>query len=188
MRKAPITEKRTLRVVGRREAGPGSIGMRYLPTVNAKNGRPSSNSQLLCMGAASNALPAPVPTRAGRKVGTTNELLGRSREHLTPDEVDAIQKAMLKFNRKGWRDAFMVEFAYRHGLRVSELVEFKRSDVKLNERRVWVRRKKRGISNYHSISVNEIRDLKRLMKDGRSEHLFVSALGKPFTTKGFEQM
>jgi hypothetical protein len=46
----------------------------------------------------------------------------RTREHLTEAEVEWLMKAT-KDNRYGHRDATMILVAYRHGLRVSELVD-----------------------------------------------------------------
>ena len=46
----------------------------------------------------------------------------RSREHLLPDEVDALMKAAGQVGRHRLRDRMLILVAYRHGLRVSELV------------------------------------------------------------------
>jgi integrase len=46
----------------------------------------------------------------------------RSREHLTPSEVEKLIEAA-KANRYGHRDATMLLVAFRHGLRASELCE-----------------------------------------------------------------
>jgi site-specific recombinase XerD len=46
----------------------------------------------------------------------------RSREHLTEREVERLIEAA-KGNRQGHRDATMVLLAFRHGLRVAELVD-----------------------------------------------------------------
>src|SRR5262249_8497173 len=51
----------------------------------------------------------------------------RSREHLTPSEVEKLVEAA-KTNRYGHRDATMLLVAYRHGLRVSELPSFANSN------------------------------------------------------------
>ncbi len=48
----------------------------------------------------------------------------RSREYLTEAEVERLIKAA-SGNRHGHRDATMILLAYRHGLRVSELVELR---------------------------------------------------------------
>jgi integrase len=48
----------------------------------------------------------------------------RSREHLTEREVGRLIKAV-KDNRWGHRDAAMVLLAFRHGLRVAELIDLR---------------------------------------------------------------
>jgi integrase len=50
----------------------------------------------------------------------------RSREHLTPAEIDRLITAAQRLGRHGHRDATMILIAYRHGLRVSELVGLRR--------------------------------------------------------------
>ncbi len=49
----------------------------------------------------------------------------RSREHLTDGEIDKLM-ATARNNRWGQRDPTMILVAYRHGLRVSELVDLPR--------------------------------------------------------------
>jgi site-specific recombinase XerD len=46
----------------------------------------------------------------------------RPREHLTEAEVALLMEAARKRGRYGHRDALMILMAYRHGLRVGELV------------------------------------------------------------------
>jgi type 1 fimbriae regulatory protein FimB/type 1 fimbriae regulatory protein FimE len=46
----------------------------------------------------------------------------RTREHLTPDEVEQLLAAARRGGRYGQRDETLVLLAYRHGFRVSELV------------------------------------------------------------------
>jgi integrase len=48
----------------------------------------------------------------------------RTREHLTPDEVERLIEAA-KSNRHGHRDALTVLLAYRHGLRAAEVVDLR---------------------------------------------------------------
>jgi len=52
----------------------------------------------------------------------------RSREHLTPSEVEKLIEAA-KTNRHGHRDATMLLVAFRHGLRASELCGLEWSQV-----------------------------------------------------------
>ncbi len=58
----------------------------------------------------------------------------RSREHLTPPEVDRLVRAAGKTVRYPRRDAALISTMYRHGLRVAEVVELARSDLDLNGR------------------------------------------------------
>jgi integrase len=46
----------------------------------------------------------------------------RTREYLTPQEVEKLIRAASRVGRYGHRDATLILLAYRHGLRVSELV------------------------------------------------------------------
>lgn len=46
----------------------------------------------------------------------------RSWEHLTPTEVDKLRKTARSIGCHGERNATMILLAYRHGLRVSELI------------------------------------------------------------------
>jgi type 1 fimbriae regulatory protein FimB/type 1 fimbriae regulatory protein FimE len=51
----------------------------------------------------------------------------RTREHLTPGEVETLIEAS-KANRRGHRDATMILIAFRHGLRASELCDLRWED------------------------------------------------------------
>jgi site-specific recombinase XerD len=52
----------------------------------------------------------------------TKNLDRRTREYLTPAEVEKLRQASSKVGRHGARDRTLILLAYRHGLRVSELV------------------------------------------------------------------
>jgi len=56
------------------------------------------------------------------------KLKRRSREHLKPTEVDCLIAAAGKVGRHGLRDGLLILLAYRHGLRVSELVALRWAD------------------------------------------------------------
>jgi type 1 fimbriae regulatory protein FimE len=106
----------------------------------------------------------------------------RAREHLTEVEVEALLKAATARGRYGQRDHMLILLAYRHGLRVSELVELEWSDVNLTTGQLLVRRKKRGIDSSHPIDGLESRGLRKLKKDWPdSQYLFVSERGGPMT-------
>jgi type 1 fimbriae regulatory protein FimB/type 1 fimbriae regulatory protein FimE len=113
----------------------------------------------------------------------------RTREYLTESEVEALMKAA-KDNRWGLRDSTMVLVAYRHGLRVSELVDLRWQDVKFDTGTLHVRRAKNGSDATHPIMGDELRALRRLQREQEpnSPFVFVSERGAPFTTAGFARM
>ncbi len=55
----------------------------------------------------------------------------RSREYFIPDDVEALIKAAKRTGRHGHRNATLILIAYRHGLRVSELIALRWDQVDL---------------------------------------------------------
>ena len=82
----------------------------------------------------------------------------RTREHLTAAEIEKLIKAASK-NRWGHRDATMILVAYRHGLRVSELVDLRWDQIDFDHARLHVRRVKQGTPATHPIPGDEMRAL-----------------------------
>ena len=115
----------------------------------------------------------------------------RTREYLTEAEVAKLIKAT-KGNRYGHRDSTMVLVAYRHGLRVSELVDLRWDQIDFTARpaALHVRRAKRGTPSTHPLQGDELRALRQLQReqDPRSAFVFTSERGAPFTTAGFARM
>jgi integrase len=111
----------------------------------------------------------------------------RTREHLTPAEVDKLIKAA-KSNRQAQRDAAMVFIAYRHGLRASEIVDLQWSQVDFNHAVLHVRRAKNGSPATHPLTGEELRALRKLKRQIASPFVFVSERGAPFTVSGFRRM
>ena len=74
----------------------------------------------------------------------------RPREHLTEREVEKLIEAA-KGNRWGQRDASMILIAFRHGLRVSELVGLRWDMLDLAQGHLHVRRLKNGRPSVHTI-------------------------------------
>jgi type 1 fimbriae regulatory protein FimB/type 1 fimbriae regulatory protein FimE len=67
--------------------------------------------------------------------------------------------------RHGHRDATMILVAYRHGLRVSELVSLRREQVDLRQGLLHVRRRKNGLPSTHPLRGPELRALRKLLRD-----------------------
>ena len=89
----------------------------------------------------------------------------------------------------GHRDATAILIAYRHGLRASELVALRWSDIELQTGRMHVRRAKGGTASVHPISARESRALRRLQREAPSSpYLFVSERGSPLSVAGYQRM
>ena len=113
----------------------------------------------------------------------------RTREYLTPDEVERLLVALNKNNRNGQRDSTMALVAYRHGLRVAELVDLRWSQVDLDNARLHVRRVKNGDPSVHPLKGDEMRALRKLKRDAvNTEYVFTSERGAPFSKAGFAKM
>ncbi len=107
----------------------------------------------------------------------------RSREYLTADEVDRLMVASKSLGRHGHRDATLILIAYRHGLRVSELVALRWDMVDLKQGLLHVSRLKNGVASTHPIRGPEIRALRRLKRDyPETPYLFVTERKGPLTT------
>lgn len=61
----------------------------------------------------------------------------RDREYLKPKEVELMLKAAKKTGKNSTRNYAMVLLAYRHGLRVGELVRMKWSDVDFDSSKIF---------------------------------------------------
>lgn len=113
----------------------------------------------------------------------------RSREYLTHDEVKALQKAAGAAGRHGQRDATLILLAYRHGLRVSELVSLRWDQVDLKSGLMHVRRQKNGTPSTHPLRGPEIRALRRLQRGyAETSYVFVSERKGPMTTSNIRKM
>jgi integrase len=112
----------------------------------------------------------------------------RPREHLTEREVERLIEAV-KGNRKGHRDATMVLLAFRHGLRVAELVDLRWEQADLENALLHVRRLKNGSPATHPLTGRELRALRRLQREQpKSPFVFISERGAPFSKRGFQAM
>ncbi len=107
----------------------------------------------------------------------------RSREHLTSDEVDKLILAARSLGRHRHRDATLILLAYRHGLRVSELVALRWDMVDLKQGLLHVSRLKNGVTSTHPVRGPELRALRKLQRDyPDTPYLFVTERKGPLTT------
>jgi type 1 fimbriae regulatory protein FimE len=119
---------------------------------------------------------SPLPPRR------TKNLDRRTREYLTPAEVEKLLQASSKVGRHGARDRTLILLAYRHGLRVSELVTMRWEQIDLKAGLVHVSRLKNGVASTHPIRGPELRALRELRRDyPETPYLFVTERGGPMT-------
>ena len=128
---------------------------------------------------------ATVLQRVGRK---SDKTLGRDgHKYLAPDQVAALIRAA-KDNRYGARDALMISLCWRHGLRVSELVDLRWSAIDWKRADMAVNRLKNGKDTRQPLAGDDLRALRALYRERQSdEYVFMSERG-PFTRDGFAKL
>ena len=102
----------------------------------------------------------------------------RSREYLTPDEVNQIIKAAGSIGRSPHRDKTLLLVCYRHALRVSELVALRWDQVDLSNETMHVNRAKRGVPSLHPLQddvISALEEIKRMNQD--SQYIFLNYKG-----------
>lgn len=101
--------------------------------------------------------------------------------------------AAARRTRHGVRDHLLMLLAYRHGLRVSELVDVRMKDLDLGTGRIFVRRKKGSLSTHQPLEGDELRAIRAYLRereqrsDARSSYLFLSERG-PMTRQAINYL
>jgi type 1 fimbriae regulatory protein FimB len=115
-------------------------------------------------------------------VNDTADRHERAKDFLTEGEIAALLDAA-KGGRHGARDHLLLLVMFRHGLRVSEAVAFRRDEVDLDRARLWVRRLKGGLSVEQPIAGDELRAFRRYFasREDSLPWLFISERGQPLT-------
>jgi site-specific recombinase XerD len=111
----------------------------------------------------------------------------RGRDYLTRVEVVSLLRAA-KNSRHGTRDSAMILLAYRHGLRASELVGLRLSDLDLHAGTIYCRRAKGGRQSVHPMKADEIDAVKRVLgrrKWPQSDFVFQSDRVETITRSAF---
>jgi type 1 fimbriae regulatory protein FimB len=118
-----------------------------------------------------------------RRRKTKNQAVDRrAKDFLTEAEMKRFLDAA-RGARHGARDHAMMLMTFRHGLRVSELVDLRLKDMDLETARLYVRRKKGSLSTHQPIEGDELRALRLWLRererrsDARSTYLFLSERG-----------
>lgn len=106
----------------------------------------------------------------------------RDREYLLESEVTAMMKAAKSVGRSGHRDATLILVAFRHGLRISELVELRWQQIDFKTGHLHVKRLKGSRPSVQPIKGDELRSLRQLLRDNsESPYVFVSSTGFSLT-------
>jgi len=114
----------------------------------------------------------------------------RSREYLTPAEVERLMKAARNGGRYSHRDATLILIAFRHGLRASEIADLEWSQVEFSRSAsLHVRRAKNGKPSVHPLRGDELRALRELRRQFTdSGFVFPTERGGPFTTDAINRL
>jgi type 1 fimbriae regulatory protein FimB len=107
----------------------------------------------------------------------------RSRDYLSEEEFGVLLQGTLP-SRHRWRNAAMLMLTFYHGLRVTELCRLKRQDIDLKHGRLWVKRLKGSLSTEQPLQAEELRALKRYLKqrgNAQLPWLFLTERGDQFT-------
>lgn len=111
------------------------------------------------------------------------------RTYLLDSEVESLINAAKSSGRYGHRDALMIQMAYRHGLRASELVNLLWDHVMLDTALLHVERLKNGDESKQPLNGAELRALRKLKREqGNSAFVFTSERGGPMEVSGFNKI
>jgi type 1 fimbriae regulatory protein FimB len=105
-----------------------------------------------------------------------------AKNFLTENEMKKFLEAARK-GRHGVRDFCLMLTAYRHGLRVSELIDIRLKDLDFDSARIYVRRLKGSLSTHQPIEGDELRSIRAWLKirenypNASSNYLFLSERG-----------
>jgi type 1 fimbriae regulatory protein FimB len=120
---------------------------------------------------------------------TDNAVDPRKKNFLTEAEIESFFKAARK-GRHCVRNFAMLLLAYRHGLRVSEVVNMRIADIDLDTGRLFVRRCKGSLSTSQPLGGDEIRALRvwlrqRINAPSCNSPLFFLSERGPMTRQAF---
>lgn len=135
------------------------------------------------------------PIRNARSIVKRNVLIRlkntayRSREYLTEQEVEQLMAAAGRVGRHGQRDTTLILLAYRHGLRVTELVNLRWEQIDFNQQLIHINRLKRGTASVHPLRGLELQALRQLQLDyPLMPYVFSSERKAPLSPDAFRKI
>src|SRR6516162_3328249 len=112
----------------------------------------------------------------------------RKREYLTEHEIGKLLATAGK-SRNPNRDRLLVLMAYRHALRVKELVDLQVDQIDLKAATIHIRRAKNGTPGIHGLQGDELRLIRALLRENpNSSFLFLSERKAPLSIDGAQKL
>jgi len=113
----------------------------------------------------------------------------RAVPYITEAEFEKLL-AGARMGRHPARDAAILRLMFEHGLRASELLAAKRTQLKLQEARFQVKRLKGSRSTEHPVSGSTLRAVRAYLRSRTDAlpWLFVTERGAPFTRQGLHYL
>jgi type 1 fimbriae regulatory protein FimE len=121
-------------------------------------------------------------------LGRAKNATYRQREYLTEAEIEQLLGAAGR-SRNPVRDRLLVLLAFRHALRVSELVDVQVEQIDLKAATIHIRRAKNGTPGIHGLQGDELRLIRALLReDPHSQFLFLSERKAPLSIDGAQKL
>jgi integrase len=112
----------------------------------------------------------------------------RKREYLTEAEIERLLEAAGK-SRNPVRDRLLILLAFRHALRVSELVDVKVEQIDLKAATIHISRAKKGTPGIHGLQGDELMLIRALMREQpNAAFLFLSERKTPLSIDGAQKL
>ena len=112
----------------------------------------------------------------------------RAREYLTEAEIDKLV-ATAGASRNPTRDRLLILLAFRHALRVSELVSLRWEQIGLVSAIIHIKRAKNGTAGIHGLQGDELRLLRALQREHPyADFVFLSERKAPLSVDGAQKL
>src|ERR1700746_71511 len=120
--------------------------------------------------------------------GRTKNADYRQRGDLTESEIDKLVAAAGE-SRNPVRDRLLILMAFRHALRVSELVGLRWQQIHLDTATIHITRAKNGTPGNHGLQGDELRLLRALRREHpHSDFVFLSERKAPLSVDGAQKL
>jgi type 1 fimbriae regulatory protein FimB len=110
----------------------------------------------------------------------------QDRRYLRPAEAHRLIEAAGKRGRYPFRDKVLVRLVYRHGLRASEAVGLRWSQIDLDQGVLHVARVKGSNDSTHSLDRDELRDLRKIRQAVTGLYVFETERGGPLSVDALQ--